>query len=173
MHRYKVTYKEGSETKIGALVAANDKKALEVFSFKFPEIPVENIISLSTAEHGERIDSSDATKTESSPNTISPHNNPATSQPTFYSTNGDDYKTSIGVAKLVSISGWAICLVALIIVLTAIGSLGQLGLLALIPGFSVFIGGLLLVVAGQITRATIENTICSREMLKIMRNRKS
>ena len=171
MRRYKVTYKEGSETKIGALVAANDKKALKVFSFKFPEIPVENIISLAIAEKDERIDSSVVTQTESSSNTIPPHIRLATSPPTSDSTNGGDYNTSIVVAKIVSFIGWVNCLVALIFVLVAIGNAGELGMLLLLSGIGVFIGGLLLVVAGQFTRATIDNTIYSREMLMIMRNR--
>lgn len=82
-----------------------------------------------------------------------------------------DYKTSIFVAKIVSASGWLTCVVAVALVISAFASVGKMGALSLLPGIGVLIGGLILVIAGQTSRAIMDNTNYSRQMLEEMRKK--
>ena len=85
-----------------------------------------------------------------------------------------DYTTSILVAKLVSAIGWVTCVVAVVIIISAFASAGKMGTLALaalVPGLAVLIGGLILVIAGQSSRAVMDNTNYSRQMLEEMRKK--
>ena len=81
----------------------------------------------------------------------------------------NDYKTTIVVSKFVSFMGWIVCAVAILLVIVSLSSAGRFGLLAIAPAIGVFIGGLILVMAGQATRATVENTNYSRQMLELMK----
>lgn len=82
-----------------------------------------------------------------------------------------DYRTSILVAKIVSAVGWLTCVVAVIIVISAFASGGKMGALAIAPGLGVLIGGLILVIAGQSSRALMDNANYSRLMFEEMRRR--
>lgn len=46
--------------------------------------------------------------------------------------------------------------------------MGKMGILALGPGLGVFTGGLVLVVAGQATRALLDNANYTRQILELM-----
>lgn len=82
-----------------------------------------------------------------------------------------DYKTSILVAKIVSAVGWLTCVAAVVIVISALAAAGKMGALAIAPGLGVLIGGLILVIAGQSSRAVMDNTNYSRLMLEEMRKK--
>ena len=82
----------------------------------------------------------------------------------------NDYATSIAVAKFVSGCGWALCIVAILLTIIALSSAGRMGVLAILPNISIFVGGLLLVVAGQTSRAVFDNTNIAKEMLAQMKN---
>jgi hypothetical protein len=82
-----------------------------------------------------------------------------------------DYQTGILIAKAVSGIGWVTCFIALIIILMAFGSNGVIGALALAPGLGVLIGGLILVISGQTSRAIFDNTNYSRQILEEIRKK--
>jgi len=81
----------------------------------------------------------------------------------------NDYATSITISKIVSAVGWGITAISILILLGSIVGTGAYGLLALAPSLLLFVAGLLLVVAGQISRAVFDNTNYSKQMLHIMR----
>jgi len=83
----------------------------------------------------------------------------------------NDYKVSKGVSKFVSFGGWFICAISLILVLVSLTTIGRLGLLAIAPALGLFVGGLILVMAGQVTRAALDNANYSKQMLEIMRKK--
>lgn len=80
-----------------------------------------------------------------------------------------DYQTGIGVAKAISLIGWFLCGISVLIVLASIGAARGMGLLSLGPGLGLFTGGLLLVVAGQATRALLDNANYTRQILELMK----
>ena len=84
-----------------------------------------------------------------------------------------EYKTGIIVSKIISISGWGLVFVgimtAIIALFTISSTYGGFSMMALMPAFSAVIGGLLLVSFSQISRAILENTNNTREILEIMR----
>lgn len=82
-----------------------------------------------------------------------------------------DYATSIIVSKFVSTVGWSICIIAVIFVFGALATADKLGLISLAPGLGIFVGGLVLVVAGQSLRAIMDNTNYSKQMLEEMRKK--
>jgi len=83
----------------------------------------------------------------------------------------NDYKTSILVAKIVSAIGWFTCVAAIVIVISALAAAGKMGALAIAPVLGVLIGGLILVIAGQSSRAIMDNANYSRLMLEDMRKK--
>ncbi len=80
-----------------------------------------------------------------------------------------DYKTSIGVAKFISFIGWLMCIIALTMIIMAFFGAGRMGVLAVAPGLGLFIGGLILVIAGQTSRAVMDNTNYSKQMVELMK----
>ena len=84
-------------------------------------------------------------------------------------TTSNDYRTSITVAKFISFVGWLMCVGAIILIITAFAGAGRMGALAIAPGLGVFIGGLILVIAGQTSRAVMDNTNYSKQILELMR----
>jgi len=81
----------------------------------------------------------------------------------------NDYKTSISIAQFISFIGWLMCICALILVITTFSEAGRMGVLVLASGLGVFIGGLILVIAGQTSRAVMDNTNYSRQMVDLMK----
>ena len=80
----------------------------------------------------------------------------------------NDYQTSIGVAKFVSFIGWlaVIAGIGLSLFLLAQGGMAPL----VVPSaIIVALAGLLLVIGGQATRATMDNANYSKQMLDEMR----
>lgn len=80
----------------------------------------------------------------------------------------DDYKTSIGVSKLVSFIGWLAVLGGIILSFTLMKE-GGMALLGLASSITVILVGLLLVIGGQASRAVMDNANYSKQMLEEMR----
>ncbi len=82
----------------------------------------------------------------------------------------NDYKTAIGISKFVSFVGWLIALLSVIMVFIAFAKGGGIvGLMAASSGFGLLLGGLFLVITGQMARATMDNANYSKLMLEEMR----
>ena len=80
----------------------------------------------------------------------------------------NDYKTSIGVSKLVSFIGWLSVLGGIILSFTLMKE-GGMALLGLASSITVILVGLLLVIGGQASRAVMDNANYSKQMLEEMR----
>jgi len=87
----------------------------------------------------------------------------------------NDYKTSTGIATFVSFLGWITILISVVLIGMGVydsmkfRDFSPMALLAIAPMFGIFIAGLFLVISGQITRATLNNTNYSKQMLDIMK----
>ena len=82
-----------------------------------------------------------------------------------------DYKTAISIAKFISAVGWVFSIIAIILVLFALGNSRGFAVLAIAPGLGVFVGGLVLVITGQASRAVMDNANYSKLMLEEMRKK--
>lgn len=80
-----------------------------------------------------------------------------------------DYKSSIGVAKFVSAAGWVVCGLAFFFAFSAFSANAGIGLIVLAPALGIFLGGLILVIAGQTSRAVMDNANYSKQILEEMR----
>lgn len=83
-----------------------------------------------------------------------------------------DYGATVGIAKFVSFVGWVVVFLAIVIFLMVLAAGGRAGLLAFAPVVGSVVGGLLLVMAGQVTRATVENTQNTRRLVQILEENK-
>lgn len=85
------------------------------------------------------------------------------------------YATARLIAQFVSFVGWAAVTISAMILVVSLakskGS-GSVALLGLLPSFSGLISGLLLVMFGQLTRATLDNADNTGQMLALMKKRK-
>lgn len=85
------------------------------------------------------------------------------------------YETTRKVSKFISLLGWVTFALGLIGAVMALGNYwwGSYwgALLAMVPGLGSAITGLFLVVAGQVSRATVDNADHTREILNILRNK--
>jgi hypothetical protein len=77
-----------------------------------------------------------------------------------------EHQIAIVVSQIVSAIGWITCLVAAIIVLGAFANAGRMGALALAPAWGVFIGGLVLIIAGQTSRSVLYIESIARAILQ-------
>lgn len=88
-----------------------------------------------------------------------------------YSSN---YSTAIGVSKFIAFLGWLMFSLGIIGALTGISESSKYGggfmLAALLPSIGISLSGLFLVVAGQVTKATVDNADHTREILALLRN---
>jgi hypothetical protein len=86
------------------------------------------------------------------------------------------YGTTRFIAQFVSVFGWVVVCISAIILLVSlvesIGSYGSLALMGLFPAFAGIISGLLLVMAGQFTRATVDTADNTGQILAIMKRPK-
>ncbi len=80
------------------------------------------------------------------------------------------YETTRKVSKFISLLGWVTFALGLIGAVMALGNHWD-SLLAMLPGLGGAISGLFLVVAGQVSRATVDNADHTREILNILRNK--
>ncbi len=80
------------------------------------------------------------------------------------------------IAKCVSFFGWIIVGLSLFIFLVSLvesnKSYGGMALMGLLPAFAGLIGGLLLVMLGQLTRATVDTADNTGQLLSVMKKRK-
>lgn len=94
------------------------------------------------------------------------------------------YRNARQVSYIISFFGWLIVfggIVGIFVGLDASGSLARSGMLrgdaaaiaAMLPGVLISITGLVVVAAGQIVRATVDNADNTGEMLSIMKNTSS
>jgi hypothetical protein len=85
------------------------------------------------------------------------------------------YETTRKVSKFISLLGWVTFALGLIGAVMALGNYrwGPYwgALLAMVPGLVGVISGLFLVVAGQVSRATVDNADHTREILNVLRNK--
>lgn len=88
---------------------------------------------------------------------------------TNYNGSTSTNEPSTGVATLVSLFGWLICVISLILAFVSFAQASRMGVLAVIPVLSVFVGGLLLVIAGQATRAMVRNASYTKQLLELIR----
>ena len=78
----------------------------------------------------------------------------------------NDYSQAIGLAKFISFIGWIIIVIAILAVIITIGeSKGGPGLLVVLPFLSAIPIGLLLIVFGQSSRASMDSANTSRQIL--------
>jgi hypothetical protein len=85
-----------------------------------------------------------------------------------------DYGTARGIAQVISVIGWIVVAVGSLAAIAGLSGSNQFGgvsLLAVLPGLGIAVSGLLLVVAGQVTRATVDNADHTREILKLLKER--
>jgi hypothetical protein len=87
----------------------------------------------------------------------------------FASYKGADYQTSIVVARIVSAIGWVTCAVAVLILFSAVANEGGTGAVALALALGVLIGGLILVIAGQTSRAVLDTANSAKQILQEIR----
>jgi len=86
------------------------------------------------------------------------------------------YDTTRIIAACVSFVGWVVVSISVIILLVSLvqstKSYGGFALMGLFPAFAGIISGLLLVMAGQLTRATVDTADNTGQMLALMKRRK-
>lgn len=80
-----------------------------------------------------------------------------------------DYGTTRGVAAFVSFIGWCVVVVGVIIVVIGFAGMGRAGVIALGPGIGIAVGGLLLVVQGQLLRAIVDTASNTADLVALMR----
>lgn len=159
---YRFDYMKGEDEKQAEINAPNENEAGVIFLEQHPDISPENILGVSVgggARKNAHIIEEDASK-----------NNNITAN-----TSSNDYKTSTGFATLVSFLGWVVILISVaiigFIVIEAMPSsrFSPMPLMAIVPMLGLFMSGVFLVIAGQITRAILDNTNYSKQMLDIMK----
>lgn len=79
----------------------------------------------------------------------------------------NDYGTSIAISKFVSFIGWVAVLGGILFALLLIKE-GGMALLGLSSAFTMALVGLILVIAGQSSRAVMDNANYSKAMLQLM-----
>ena len=75
----------------------------------------------------------------------------------------NDYGAAIKMAKYITFLGWAAVIIGILLTVSVVLSM---------MGVPVLISGFMLIMGGQITRATADNANYSKQMLDEMRNRK-
>ncbi len=115
-----------------------------------------------------------------SQNTREPSNIKTTNEETEKSETFTDYTTTYGTARMiaqfVSFVGWVVVAISGIILFVSLakssGSNGNIALMGIFPSCGGIISGLLLVMAGQMTRATVDTADNTGHMLVIMKSKK-
>ena len=83
------------------------------------------------------------------------------------------YETSRKVSMFISGFGWLVFAIGIIAALAGLVSGLQsrygLGVMGVLPGIGLVVSGLMMVVAGQVTRATVDNADHTREILALLK----
>ena len=86
------------------------------------------------------------------------------------------YETTIITSKLISAVGWVISCISLFILIPALSAVFKYGqqsvfanIITLTPAIGGFMSGLILIMGGQLTRAAIDNTNNSGEILALLK----
>lgn len=86
------------------------------------------------------------------------------------------YATARLIAQLVSFVGWVVVIISAMILVVSLAKSRDSGgfdlMMGLLPSFSGLISGLLLVMFGQITRATLDTADNTGQILALMKKRK-
>ena len=86
------------------------------------------------------------------------------------------YDTTRMIAACVSFVGWIVFGISILILLISLvqstGSYGGFALMGLFPAFAGIMSGLFLVMAGQLTRTTVDTADNTGQMLSLMKRRK-
>jgi len=86
------------------------------------------------------------------------------------------YGTARMIAQFVSFVGWVVVTISVLILIVSLvkstESNGSFALMGLFPSLAGVISGLLLVMAGQMTRATVDTADNTGQMLAVMKKRK-
>lgn len=84
-----------------------------------------------------------------------------------------EYETSRKVSMIISGFGWLVFAIGIIAALAGLASGLQsrygIGLMGVLPGIALLVSGLMMVVAGQVTRATVDNADHTREILALLK----
>lgn len=86
-------------------------------------------------------------------------------------THASDYQTAKAISRFVSGVGWAavgIGILGAVVALQQAGNAGGLALFAMLPALIMAAIGLLMVLAGQVTRAAVDTADNSREILRLV-----
>lgn len=83
-----------------------------------------------------------------------------------------DFGATLAVAKIVSFVGWVVVFLAFVLLAVVLAAAGTTGVLAFGLVVESVVGGLLLVMAGQVTRAIVENTQNTRQLVGILGEQK-
>ena len=86
------------------------------------------------------------------------------------------YETTRIITKLVSFIGWVVVVISLLVFLIVVikSSESRYGFnwLALLPALGGFISGLLLVISGQFTRATVDSADNTGQILELLKSKR-
>ena len=81
-----------------------------------------------------------------------------------------DYSASKNISKIISFIGWVFVRIGAIIVIVGLVQSSEYGGFALLGfGLGTSVSGLFLVIAGQITRAIVDNASHTKEILQIIK----
>jgi hypothetical protein len=81
------------------------------------------------------------------------------------------YGAARAISTVVSFIGWLLCLVAVVALFVGLVNFQNGGFLAVVPSIGSGVSGLLLVMAGQLTRASVDTADYNREILAILKLR--
>ncbi len=137
---YSIKYLQDNDLKIAYVKANGVSDAKKNFSSKFPDVNTEDILD---------------TK--------------------YLDDNKKDYQLTILVAKIIAFLGWATIAIAGITLLITIFNMFSHGrgmglefIFIILPSLGAIAVGLVLIIIGQSSRAILDNTNYTREMLEIM-----
>ncbi len=143
MNTYTVKYLDGTDLQMAYMQGVNKTEAKKEFSKIYPDIDSGKILSTENIQE-----------------------------------QSTDYGASIAVAKIIAFIGWMAVFGGVILVLIAVteainsGKISIGTILVILPTAGVSITGLILILAGQASRALLDNANYSKQMLDEMRNRK-
>lgn len=143
MNTYIVKYLDGTELKVAYIQGVDQAEAGKEFFKIYPDIDPGKTISVDNIQE-----------------------------------QSNDYGVSITVAKIISFFGWISVIAGIVLIIIALAEAAQSGrfgigtMMALIPAFGAIVGGLVVVITGQVSRAVMDNANYSKQMLDEMRNRK-
>lgn len=134
---------------------------MKAFSIKHPDVDADDIVSIDAAAPGAKATAS--TSPQQSGQTPSASVAAiATARPEYNS----DYGAARGLSGFISGVGWFVVVIG---ILTALAGIDEGSVLAILPGLGLAVSGIIVVAAGQVTRATVDNADHTREILTLLK----